>query len=142
MFCASEITIFKHIYYLRVYFMKVPLLGNPPFYIGFSWTPPLKVRLFSESLKYYILYILSSYLLKVTKFLVNLGQRKSPLHELFFLFTIFNLQLCGFLVMTLLLNKYIANYSNCNKHKQLGAKDFFLSNLFVQFVGCTSSEIS
>ena len=29
-----------------------PFLGNPPLYIGFSWTPPMKIRFFSKLQKY------------------------------------------------------------------------------------------
>ena len=46
-----------------------PFSAIPTFYIGFSWTPPLKVGFFSEPkiLKFFI--PIPSYLLKGTKFL-------------------------------------------------------------------------
>ena len=55
--------------------VQVPLLGQYPFYIGFSWPPPLKVGFFSEPSKYSKFFILKTILfLKVTKFLGKISQ--------------------------------------------------------------------
>ena len=55
---------------------QAPLFRQSPLlYISFSWTPPLKVRFFSEGPKYQSFSSLTpSYLLKVTKFLVKISE--------------------------------------------------------------------
>ena len=51
------------------------LFRQSPLYIGFSWTPPLKVGFFNERPKYQSVSSLTpSYLLKVTNFLVKISQ--------------------------------------------------------------------
>ena len=50
-------------------------LGNPPFYIGFSWAPPPKSLIFQWTPKILkFLFLTPSYLWKVTKFLVKISQ--------------------------------------------------------------------
>ena len=60
---------------LNLQTVQAPLFRQSPLYIGFSWTPPLKIVFFSEPQKYWSLSFLTLfYLLNVTKFLVKTFQ--------------------------------------------------------------------